>query len=125
MPSTTEPRVITMSYFHTVTIFAGSQDPVKVTSYTEAEQKAYEASLPTDAKILYSGSSGGEMRRVFNAHRSAPDVTATHISDRKEQTHYLRAVQVRYQMKGKWTIQPDEIHTRRDIQLIIDKAWWD
>lgn len=106
-----------MTYFHTVAIFAGSQDPVKVTSYTEAEQKAYEASLPTDAKILYSGVRAGEMKRAFSAARRAFKPTEKLIANRIRDERVLRSEQ-----RG---VDYNQIHTSEEIDRIVAAAYWD
>ena len=106
--------MITMTYYHTVTVFAGSTDPVKVTSYTQAEQDAYEAGLPSDATIIYSGTSAGDMRRAFKAAQTF--TIRTTVADYRSRTSNLRQKQK--------VCDHDEIHTRDQIEAIAGCAWW-
>lgn len=103
-----------MTYYHTVTTFSGSLDPVKVTHYTNAAQEAYVITLPADAVVHYAGTSAGDMRSAFNAARNAPTPTGQDIQDSIAATAALRAIQR--------VCESDEIHTRAQIQAIVDFA---
>lgn len=103
-------------YQHTVVIFAGSSDPIKVTHYNDAERIAYESALPADATIAYSGSNASAMRQAFNAARSAPAKTEVEIDQRIQQEANLRASQP--------VCKPNEIHTLAQIEAIAKRAYW-
>ena len=105
-----------MTYYHTVAIFAGSSDPVKVTSYTQAEQQDYESGLPVDATVLYSGTSARDMRAAFVGSKSATILSDADLVKRKYDEFNLRYVQ-----RGN---SHSHIHSNLEIDLIVNRAYW-
>ena len=103
-----------MTYYHTVAIFAGSDDPVKVTSYTQVERDAYEAGLPSDARILYSGTSAGDMLRAFKAAQTSTPPTGVEVLVARHHRAMLYRAQT--------VCKPHEIHTRDQIKAIANLA---
>ncbi len=101
-------------YFHVVVTFAGSKDPIKVTNYTQAEHDLYVQGLPSDAIIHYNGDCPNTMRIAFNAARLAHTPTELHIAESIAHRAVIRAAQR--------VCEPHEIHTRAQIQAIIDAA---
>lgn len=107
--------MITMTYFHTVVVFAGSSDPVKVTSYTQAEQQDYESGLPVDATVVYSGTSARDMRAAFVGSKSASPPSPADLQQRETEEYHLRRIQ-RYPSKD-----PNEVSK---IHQIVTRAYW-